>query len=257
MLMIISPAKTLDEKKQAGRPYTLPRFTEQSEELVGIMKKKKAKDLEALMDVSNKIATLNVERFRDYTPEFSERNAKQALLMFKGDVYQGIQATDFSDDDLQFAQLHLRILSGLYGLLRPLDLIQAYRLEMGTSLKTRKFKNLYDFWDAQLTEKLKDDLKGIQSNVLINLASKEYFDALQTDQLGARVINIHFRENRNGELKFISYNAKRSRGWMVRFVIKNRLTDPEQLKEFDWEGYHFEPGMSDGDNWYFIREQQN
>lgn len=256
MLMIISPAKTLDEKKNAGRPYTMPRFLSESEELVGVMRKKKVKDLEKLMDVSNKIATLNVERFRDYSPEFNEENAKQALLMFKGDVYQGIQAGDFSDEDLQFAQHHLRILSGLYGLLRPLDLIQPYRLEMGTALKTRSFKNLYDFWDDQLTQKLKDDLNSIQSNVLINLASKEYFDALRPDELGARIINIHFRENRNGELKFISYNAKRSRGWMVRFVVKNRLTEPDQLKEFDWEGYHYEPALSDSDNWFFIREQQ-
>ena len=254
MLMIISPAKTLDEKKIDSLPVTLPRFQEQSAQLVEVMKKKKVRDLEKLMDVSSKIATLNVERFRDFSPEYTEENAKQALLMFKGDVYQGIQAEDFTEADLQFSQHHLRILSGLYGLLRPLDRIQPYRLEMGTRLKTRSFKDLYSFWDDKLTRQLKADLDDIQSDVIINLASKEYFDALQPEKIGVRVINIHFREERNGELKFISYNAKRSRGWMVRFAIKNRLTDPEQLKDFDLEGYAYVPDLSDTDNWYFVRQ---
>ena len=254
MLMIISPAKTLDEKKIKDLPASQPRFKEQSEELVGIMKKKSVRDLEKLMGISNKLATLNVERFNNFEPEYSKDNAKQALLMFKGDVYQGIQAGDFTEADLNFSQHHLRILSGLYGLLRPLDLIQPYRLEMGTKLKTRSFKGLYHYWDDTLTNKIQEDLKEIQSDVIINLASKEYFDALQPEELGVKVINIHFRELRNGDLKFISYNAKRSRGWMVRYVVKNRLTEAEQLKSFDWEGYEFKLDLSDDTNWYFVRE---
>lgn len=252
--MMISPAKTLDEKRVAGLAHSLPRMQAEAVELAAVMRKKSAGQLRKLMHISDKLAVQNVERFRDFAEVSTVENAKQALLMFKGDVYQGIHPADFDEQDLQFAQTHLRILSGMYGLLRPLDLIQPYRLEMGTALRTRSFRGLYKFWGDKITGLLKQDMDAIETRDLVNLASKEYFEALHPEAIPARVVHIHFRELRDGELKFISYNAKRSRGWMVRYAIKNRLTQPEQLQSFDLEGYRFRPELSDANNWHFVRE---
>ena len=255
MLTVISPAKTLDyETPPHIDQYTQPRFLSNSAELINVLDTLSVQGVAELMKLSDKLASLNVARYNSWPSDLTSENSKQAILAFKGDVYTGLDAATLSEAQLNYAQQHLRILSGLYGILRPLDLMYPYRLEMGTKLKTRSFKGLYQYWDDALTQKLKEDLKAIQSDVIINLASKEYFDALQPEELGANIINIHFRELRNGDLKFISYNAKRSRGWMVRYVVKNRLTEAQQLKSFDWEGYEFRSDLSDDTNWYFVRE---
>ena len=252
MLLVISPAKTLNFERTNLATYTEPTLLKQSKQLIGILKKMKVNDLRTLMDISEKLAIENVDRFKAFKTPFTLDNAKQAILAFKGDVYQGLSVDDFDLADLQFAQEHLRILSGLYGVLRPLDLMQAYRLEMGTSLENKKGKNLYLFWSDLIAKELNRSLIDTEMPI-VNLASNEYWSAVQTKKLKALVYNIQFKEERNGQLKVISFNAKKARGLMCRYVIKNRLTQVDDLRSFDWEGYSLQESLSTENDWLFVK----
>ena len=209
------------------------------------------------MKISDKLAELNYQRFQDFETPFTPDNAKQALLVFKGDVYRGMNVEDYSEEELAFAQKHLRILSGLYGVLRPLDLMQPYRLEMGTKLETQTGKNLYEFWGDRLSQLINGDLEKEPDPCLVNLASNEYFKSIDRKSLKARVLNIAFKENKGGKYKVVAIHAKRARGLMVDYVIRNRIEAPEGMKDFDAEGYQYSEALSDSDNWVFCRDPQN
>jgi cytoplasmic iron level regulating protein YaaA (DUF328/UPF0246 family) len=206
------------------------------------------------MKLSDKLASLNVARYQSWVKEHNEANAKQALLAFKGDVYTGLDAESFDEADYQFAQSHLRILSGLYGLLKPMDLMQPYRLEMGTKLQNDAGKNLYSYWGSTITDRLNEELDSNQAPVVVNLASNEYFKSVQAKGLNARLISPEFKDLKNGQYKIISFYAKKARGLMTRYAIKNRIENPEELKQFDLEGYAFNASMSEGDKWVFTRD---
>lgn len=254
MLLVISPAKTLDFSEPSYTTHTTPRLLDKSDRLIEILREKTVPDLQKLMNISEDLAVLNAERYADFERPFSLDNAKQSLLAFKGDVYQGLQVEDFSEAELSFAQDHLRILSGLYGVLRPLDLMQPYRLEMGTRLQNGHGKNLYEFWGDTITELLNHDLQQLESKALVNLASKEYFKSIDTDQLEADQYNIDFKEKReDGSYRIIAVYAKKARGMMCRYVIKNRLTKPEELRNFDMDGYAFNQELSKERHFVFTR----
>ena len=254
MLMIISPAKTLDyESPLKTESYTIPDYLENSAELVEIMSKKSLGDLVNMMQVSQKIAELNVERFKSWKMPFSPVNARQALLAFKGDVYNGIDTSTFSENNFSYAQLHLRILSGLYGLLRPLDLIQPYRLEMGLKINSKKINTLYQFWGNKITHEIIHLLEEQKTPVLVNLASNEYFKSVKTENLKCRLITPEFRDLKNGEYKMIQFFAKKARGLMVRYAIDHSISRPEDLKSFDYEGYSYNSKLSLSDKWVFSR----
>ncbi len=249
MIVLLSPAKSLDFSPLEYSHYTQPRLLEKSEELVGTLKKKSSKKLQELMGVSKNIADLNVERFRSFSVPFGANNAKPAIYAFNGDVYTGLQAEQFEDSEMEFAQKHIRILSGLYGLLKPLDLMQPYRLEMGTRLKHKRNKNLYEFWDNSITQLINEDLAESGSNVVVNLASNEYFQAVKPAELKGEILNIDFKENRNGTFKIISFNAKKARGRMSHLIVKENITEKEKLKELVVDGYKFNESMSE-ENYY-------
>ncbi|MBS1254783.1 MAG: hypothetical protein MAG581_00579 [Deltaproteobacteria bacterium] len=254
MLMIISPAKTLDfESPATTDSHSIPDYLENSAELIGIMKKKSSKKLMNLMQISQNIAELNVERFNNWELPFNPENAKQALLAFKGDVYSGLSASTLSEDELNYAQTHLRIISGLYGLLRPLDLMQPYRLEMGLKLKSKKGKTLYQFWGDKITDGLNYQLAEQHDPVLINLASNEYFKSVKMKNLDARLITPEFKDWKNGKYKMIQFFAKKARGLMARYAIDHKLQQPEDLQNFDYDGYTFNSELSQEDNWVFSR----
>ncbi len=254
MLMVISPAKTLDYNIADYPHFTLPAKLEQTKILVSQLSNYEATELSQLMNISDSLAKLNHQRYQGFQTPFTLQNAGQALLVFKGDVYRGIQVEAYDDDDLAFAQDHLRILSGLYGILRPLDLMQLYRLEMGTKLATDKGKNLYEFWNNQLATLLNADFVGIDKPVLVNLASNEYFKSVDLKTLRAKVLNIGFKQKKGDDYKVVTIYAKKARGMMVDFVIRNRIEDPEQMKGFDRDGYTFRPELSTADSWIFCRE---
>jgi len=255
VLSILSPAKTLDyETAPTTKKSTQPLFIEQAASLIESARELDPEGIRALMGVSEKIAALNHERFMNWQPDFSLRNAKQSVLAFKGDVYTGLQADTLSQDELAFAQKHLRILSGLYGLLRPLDLMQPYRLEMGLPFKNSVGKNLYEFWGEQITQTLNKHLNISGSRVLVNLASNEYFKAVKPKLLDAEVITPQFRDLKNGQYKMISFFAKKARGVMARFIIQEGMDDPEGLKDFSGDGYYFSAEHSLGNNWVFLRD---
>nr|WP_113865436.1 peroxide stress protein YaaA [Brenneria salicis]NMN90477.1 hypothetical protein [Brenneria salicis ATCC 15712 = DSM 30166]RBP64804.1 hypothetical protein DES54_10628 [Brenneria salicis ATCC 15712 = DSM 30166]RLM31533.1 hypothetical protein BHG07_04520 [Brenneria salicis ATCC 15712 = DSM 30166] len=257
MLITISPAKTLDYTSPlATQRYTQPDLLDYSSRLIAICKTLTPAEIASLMGISDKLAGLNAARFNDWRPDFTPDNARQALLAFKGDVYTGLAAEAFSEDDFDFAQQHLRMLSGLYGVLRPLDLMQPYRLEMGTKLANKAGKDLYHFWGDIITEKLNQALSEQGDDILINLASDEYFKAVQPKKLQATLIKPIFLDQKNGKFKVISFYAKKARGLMSRFIIQNRLTQPEQLKDFDLEGYFFAPAESSADELVFKRHEQ-
>ncbi|NNE29119.1 MAG: peroxide stress protein YaaA, partial [Saprospiraceae bacterium] len=220
MIILLSPAKTLDYSPTEIKDFTQPRFQQDTQRLVGQLKKKSARSLKKLMSISDKLAATNAERYQIFSEEFTTENAKQAALAFKGDVYLGLEAETFDGQDFEFADQHLRILSGLYGLLRPLDLMQPYRLEMGTSLKIGRKKNLYQFWGDKITDLINEDLENSQSDFVLNLASKEYFKAVNVKKVTKPIINIHFREFRKGKFTMISFNAKKARGKMAQLIIK-------------------------------------
>lgn len=257
MLTVISPAKTLDyETPATTQTHTLPKFTEHSTELIGVLNQLSVQDVAELMKLSDKLASLNVARFGSWQPEFSFENAKQAILAFKGDVYTGLDAATLTESQLSFAQQHLRILSGLYGLLCPLDLMQPYRLEMGTKLSNPRGKDLYQFWGSLLTEHLNTLLASEPSATLVNLASNEYFKAVQTKKLNARVVTPVFKDQKNGQYKIISFYAKKARGLMVRYAAEQQISEPEELKAFDLEGYAYNAAASNEKEWVFLRAEQ-
>ncbi|MGK0399995.1 MAG: cytoplasmic iron level regulating protein YaaA (DUF328/UPF0246 family) [Candidatus Azotimanducaceae bacterium] len=253
MLMLLSPAKTLDfETPVPTTDTSKPVLLREASALAKLMKTKSEQDLASMMKISPKLAALNHERFQTWSP--ARGTLKQSLFAFRGDVYIGLQADGFSAQDIRFAQKHLRILSGLYGLLKPLDLIKPYRLEMGTRLSNQRGTDLYDFWQVALAKKLLEELDGQTKPVLINLASNEYFKAVDVSALGqVRVINPVFKDTSNGRLKIISFFAKRARGAMANFVIKQRLKQPEQLKAFDTDGYQYQADLSSETDWVFAR----
>ena len=255
MLIVISPAKKLDyDTKPKYDDFTLPDYLDDSQQLINRMRQFSALDISELMHVSSKIAELNFDRYETWNKKFNLKNAKQSILAFKGDVYTGLDAESLSKADLNYAQKHLRILSGLYGLLRPMDLMKAYRLEMGTKLGTDRGKNLYEFWGSEITEGLNAQLKKIKSHTLINLASNEYFKSVKPKELDAEVITPAFKEFKNGDYKMIGIYAKKARGLMSRYIIKNRLKDAEDIKSFNEEGYKFNKQLSKGNNWIFTRK---
>ncbi|KUM41523.1 peroxide stress protein YaaA [Pseudomonas sp. EpS/L25] len=256
MLMVISPAKTLDyDTPPHTSRHTLPQHLEHAGELIEELRALTPGDVAKLMGVSDRIAALNVARFGSWTPEFTPENAKQAILAFKGDVYTGLAADDFEDDDFDFAQGHLRMLSGLYGLLRPLDLMQPYRLEMGSKFANARGKDLYAFWGERISEWLNADLAAQGDDVLLNLASNEYFSAVRRRQLQARVVDVDFRDLKNGDYKIISFYAKKARGLMARYVIKRRITQVADLRDFAEQGYAYSEERSTADKLVFLRDE--
>ena len=255
MLMVISPAKTLDyETPPATARFTQPQYLDHSQELIEQLRELSPQQIGELMHLSDKLSGLNAARFGSWTPAFTPENAKQALLAFKGDVYTGLNAVDFNEADFDYAQNHLRMLSGLYGVLRPLDLMQPYRLEMGTKLANARGKDLYAFWGTQISEWLNQALAEQGDDVLLNLASNEYFSAVKKSALNARIINTEFKDLKNGQHKIISFYAKKARGMMSRFVIKERINNPEHLKQFDAQGYRFSAEQSKPDLLVFLRD---
>jgi len=257
MLIVVSPAKTLDFETQAHtEQFSQPDFLDQSQQLVKQMREISPQDIAAMMKISDKLAALNAARYEQWQVPFTPENAKQAVLAFKGDVYTGLDADSLTEDSLAFAQQHLRILSGLYGLLRPLDLIQPYRLEMGIKLANPRGKDLYSFWDQLLTQRLNDEFKQAGNSVLINLASNEYFKSIKPKNLDAEVITPVFKDYKSGKYKIISFYAKKARGLMTRYIIENRIESVDAIKEFDVDGYYFVPAESTDKQWVFHREQQ-
>jgi len=254
MLIVISPAKTLDfEAPATTDQFSQPAFLKQSQQLIDGLKKLSVQDVASLMSISDKLAGLNVARYQEWQTPFTTHNAKQAVLAFKGDVYTGLAADTLDQKGLDFAQTHLRILSGLYGLLKPLDLMQAYRLEMGTKFGVKSAKDLYGFWGSQIREALAAE-PAFKDKQLINLASNEYFKAVGAKQLDATIITPVFKDWKNGQYKMISFYAKKARGLMSRFIIDKQIEKPESLKDFDYDGYRFSDEMSKGNDWVFIRD---
>jgi len=256
MLMIISPAKTLDyESPLATETHTQPDFLDDACELIDQLKELEPHQVSNLMSISDKLGQLNAERFQSWHTPFTPDNARQAVLAFKGDVYTGLDAESFSSGDFSFAQKHLRILSGLYGLLKPLDLMQPYRLEMGTRFENTRGKDLYAFWGTKITDAL-NQLLASDDKVLVNLASNEYFKSVQKKHLDARLVTPQFKDWKNGQYKMISFYAKKARGLMCRYAIQNRITQADDLKGFNLDGYYFSEDQSDNNNWVFLRDEQ-
>lgn len=257
MLLVVSPAKNLDyDTPPVTQEYTQPELLTHSEELITRCRKLSPAQISSLMKISDKLAGLNADRYASWTLPFDQSNARQALLAFNGDVYTGLDASSFSQDDFNFAQQHMRILSGLYGLLKPLDLMQAYRLEMGTKLDTEKGVNLYQFWDDIITKKLNGAMQEQGDNVLVNLASNEYFKSVKSSKLDGQIVTPVFKDCKNGQYKIISFYAKKARGMMARYIIQNRLSEVSQLEQFDLAGYRFNPAMSEVNEPVFSREEQ-
>ncbi|PKP45816.1 MAG: peroxide stress protein YaaA [Bacteroidetes bacterium HGW-Bacteroidetes-11] len=254
MLIIISPSKTLDfGSLPTIKPGNDPELITQSKKLASLLRKMSPRDMAGLMDISPKLAELNALRYSEWHYPYPAEKARPALSAFKGDVYEGLKAWELNDEQIEFAGKHLRILSGLYGLLKPDDLMLAYRLEMGTNLEGKGFKNLYQFWGDKITKAVKQAIKESGNNILVNLASDEYSKAVDFKATKARIVTPVFNEFKNGTYKFISYNGKRARGLMTRFVIDHRIEDPEQLKHFNSEGYGYMDQLSKGDKWVFVR----
>lgn len=256
MLFLLSPAKSLDFEPVAGDvPHTQPLFVPQAAELIDVLKQKSPQQIAALMSLSDTLAGLNVARYAAWRPKFSAKNAKQAVLAFNGDVYEGLDAGRLAADELNWLQDHVCILSGLYGVLRPLDWMQPYRLEMGTALENAQGKNLYQFWGSQLSAYLNERLQRDISPVVVNLASQEYFKAVDAKALKARVVECVFEEFKNDRYKIVSFYAKRARGLMARYAVTHRLVTPKQLEGFDAEGYAFDAQVSRPDRLVFRRRQ--
>jgi uncharacterized protein len=256
MLILLSPAKDLDYTPSTlDLQRTTPRMSSDIAALSKVTAKLKRADIAKLMHLSDNLADLNWHRFQAFDPALDGEDVLQAALAFNGDVYQGLSARTLSGEDLNWAQDHVRILSGLYGLLRPLDAIAPYRLEMGTKLKTKRGARLYDFWGSRISKLLNDDLAHDNTPVVINLASTEYFSAVNKKALNARIITCHFKEVQDNKARVLSFYAKKARGMMARFAIENRLGDPENLKAFDLEGYRYDPSCSKSDDWVFCRPQ--
>ncbi len=256
MLFLLSPAKKLDyDSPLPTATHTQPLFTKRSAELIKVLKTKSADDIAALMKLSPALSELNVKRYAEWKPKFDQKNSRQAVLAFNGDVYEGLDAPSLTETQLQWAQEHVAILSGLYGVLRPLDLMQPYRLEMGTRLQTAAGKNLYEFWGSDIAQYLNKRLDDEKSRIVINLASEEYFKSVDLKALDARVVQCVFQDYKNGVYKIISFNAKRARGLMARFAIETKAKTPAALKKFNVEGYAFAAEESTEDKLVFRRKQ--
>jgi len=257
MIFVLSPAKTLDyQTPPTTRSHTEPEFLDQSAQLIALLRRLSPADVAALMDISDPLAALNVARYDAWSLPFTPANAKQAVLAFDGDVYDGLRAPDLRKADLDYAQKHLRILSGLYGLLRPLDLMQPYRLEMGTKLANPRGKDLYAFWGERQTDALNALLAKQKNKVLVNLASEEYFRSVKPKRLAGRLLTPVFEEWKGGRYKIVSFFAKKARGLMARYAIVNRIDTPEGLQGFDCEGYAFDRKASNDDTFVFRRRQE-
>ncbi len=257
MLFLLSPAKALDYETPPHIPtHTQPLFVKQATELIQVLRDKSPQQVAELMGLSDALSGLNVARYQAWRPKFTPRNAKQAALAFNGDVYGGLDAAHLDAPSLDWLQQHLCILSGLYGVLRPLDLMQPYRLEMGTRLATPRGRNLYQFWGSQIAQYLNERARAELSPVVVNLASEEYFKAVDRKALVPRVLTCVFEERKADGYKVISFMAKRARGLMVRHAVLHRVTTPEQLKAFDAEGYRFVPAASDTDRLVFRRDHK-
>ncbi len=256
MLFLISPAKALDtDTPPCTATHTQPLFVPQATELIGVLRQKSPQEIASLMGLSDALAGLNAGRYQAWQPEFTPANAKQAVLMFNGDVYEGLNAASLGEDGLTWAQDHLCILSGLYGVLRPLDLMQPYRLEMGTRLATARGSNLYQFWGSQIADYLNQRAQADATPVIVNLASEEYFKAVDKKALKPRVVSCVFEEHRGGgQYKIISFMAKRARGLMVRYAVQQRAATPEALQGFNLEGYAHVPALSTADKLVFRRD---
>ncbi len=257
MLVVVSPAKTLDYETPATTArHTQPDYLAHSEALIQVCRQLTPAQIGSLMKISDKLAGLNAARFEQWQPEFTQENAKQAVFAFKGDVYTGLDAETLSESTLDYAQSHLRMLSGLYGLLRPLDLMMPYRLEMGTKLENSRGKNLYEFWGDIITQGLNADLAAQGDDVLVNLASNEYFKAVKPKQIQGRIITPVFKDCKNGTYKIISFYAKKARGLMARYILEQQPSGVEQLKSFDSEGYYFCEAESSEDTLVFLRDER-
>jgi len=255
MLFLLSPAKALDYDTPAHvTSHTQPLFTRQSAELIEVLKTQSPQQISQLMKLSDKLSGLNVARYEAWSPKFTAKNSKQAALAFNGDVYEGLDAKALSEPDLQWAQAHVCILSGLYGVLRPLDWMQPYRLEMGTALATARGKNLYQFWGSEISNYLNERAAADASPVLVNLASEEYFKAVDRKALKPRVVTCVFQELKAGQYKIISFMAKRARGLMVRYAVEHKLDSVKKLASFNLEGYDFSPDASEPDRLVFRRQ---
>ncbi|MGV3495074.1 MAG: peroxide stress protein YaaA [Ramlibacter sp.] len=254
MIFLLSPAKTLDyESPVPSLPHTLPAFPEDSRRLVEVLRRQSPQQLASLMSISDPLAALNAARYQAWSPKFTERNARQAVLAFDGDVYDGLQARQLSAADLDWAQRHLRILSGLYGVLRPLDWMQPYRLEMGTALQVGDTPNLYRYWGSRIAEYLNRELAADKTPVVINLASQEYFKSVDRKVLKARVVECVFEERKGNDWKIVSFSAKKARGLMARHAIMHRIETPRRLEAFNLDGYAFAPAASQPDRLVFRR----
>jgi cytoplasmic iron level regulating protein YaaA (DUF328/UPF0246 family) len=254
MLFVLSPAKSLDyDTPSITETHTEPAFVAHSAELIKVLKTQSPAQIATLMSISDPLATLNADRYAQWSKTFNFDNSKQAVLAFNGDVYEGLDANSLSKKQLDYVQNHVRILSGLYGMLRPLDLMQPYRLEMGTKLANPRGKDLYAFWDDTVTKALNAEFAEQKSHVLINLASEEYFKVVKPKLLDAEVISPVFEDWKGGKYKIISFYAKRARGLMARYAATKGITNPEKLKGFDLEGYAFDADVSTEKKWVFRR----
>ena len=258
MLVVISPAKNLDyESELPTQEYSQPRLLEQAQELVDRCRSLSPQDLSSLMSISDKLAGLNAARFAEWKTPFTLDNARQAIYAFDGDVYTGLAAESLDEQAISYAQEHLRILSGLYGVLKPLDLMQAYRLEMGTKLDTARGKNLYEFWGDLITDTLNEDLAALDSKILVNLASNEYFSSVQKKRLKADVITPVFKDEKNGQYKVISFWAKKARGMMARFIVTEQPKTLQDLRQFSAGGYRFNADASSESELVFYRSERD
>ncbi|TQF69728.1 peroxide stress protein YaaA [Pseudoalteromonas luteoviolacea] len=259
MITVISPAKNLDYDSSAPiERHTLPELLTHSEALISVCRDLSPQEIGSLMKISDKLAGLNAARFAQWSQPFTSDNAKQAIFAFNGDVYTGLEAATLSEETIDYTQQHLRILSGLYGVLKPLDLMQAYRLEMGTKLANSRGKNLYEFWGSVIAQKLNETLAETGANALINLASNEYFKAVDKKELNAEIITPVFKDCKNGQYKVISFYAKKARGMMARYIMENKIQDLAALKAFDIAGYYFsEEATQKANEPVFLREEQS
>ncbi len=253
MLIIVSPSKRLDLSDKQPNGKAMPKFHKRSLELINILKDKTREDIKGLMKLSDNLTELNYERYHAYSNKFNVKNSKAAMYAFQGDVFQGLAPEDFGESEIEFAENHFRVLSGLYGLLKPMDKMQAYRLEMGTRLNNDQGTNLYHFWGDQITDEINKLLKNIDDPFLVNLASNEYYEVVNKSKIKYPILNFTFKEYRDGKLKFISFNAKKARGLMSRFIIKNNIRNKEDLKGFDLEDYTYESNLSSDIEYVYVR----
>lgn len=252
MIAILSPAKRMEISKN-DFPFSTPHFLNETGKIINVLKSTNPPALQKLMKISPKLADLNFQRHLDFDLNHTKDNSTQAFFAYKGDVYRGLEADTLDKTDLEFGNQHIRIISGLYGLLNPLDLIQPYRLEMGTKLKTSEYDNLYKLWKEISTKKLNFDIKQSGSDILLNLASDEYYKAIEPKDINAQIIKVHFKEYKGEQLKFISFNGKKARGMMSKYIIKNKINDAESIKGFDYEGYYFVEEDSNENEYLFVK----